>query len=331
MVGTDQPTGEGVEMSLLCSLGLHRPEGVPRWNDGYYFTKCGRCGRDLVRTAYGRWDVPRGYRIVWQAQPPVGRPDIKLEPAGSELEPAQSTAQAEAAVPDEPVSTASAGEDAKPKGRKAKRSAAEVPGEAQAGESQAATPRTPSNYPDFMDDDFGRSPPKRRIPRPAPTEDPYAGEGTAAALATLPRLLDSLRRPRVEQVEEDEPEQLPLSRGSMYFIFGGAALAALIVAAVIVALYRGPIQRTADRDPIGAGDTPFAVEEPAQDMGSVAFVTASLLSCRSAPSLQAPRLRSLARGTRVGMIAADGDWVSLASDGRQCWVLARYLSSAEPY
>jgi hypothetical protein len=43
-----------------------------RWNDGYYFARCGRCRRDLVRTAYGGWHVPKGYRVVWQARPPEG-------------------------------------------------------------------------------------------------------------------------------------------------------------------------------------------------------------------------------------------------------------------
>jgi hypothetical protein len=42
-----------------------------RWNEGYYFTTCRRCMMDLIRTAYGTWQIPRGFRIVWS----VGRPD----------------------------------------------------------------------------------------------------------------------------------------------------------------------------------------------------------------------------------------------------------------
>ena len=65
-------------MSLLCALGRHRPAGVPRWNDGFYFAKCERCGCDLVRTAFERWHVPRGYRVVWSDRPPASRPDVAI-------------------------------------------------------------------------------------------------------------------------------------------------------------------------------------------------------------------------------------------------------------
>jgi hypothetical protein len=61
---------QGAPVSFLCELGWHAPEQPARWNDGYYFTRCRRCRRDLVRTAYGRWHVPRGLRVVWQAKPP---------------------------------------------------------------------------------------------------------------------------------------------------------------------------------------------------------------------------------------------------------------------
>lgn len=57
-------------MKLLCALGRHRPEPWPRWNAGYYFARCKRCGRDLVRTAYGDWGIPKGCRVVWQTTPP---------------------------------------------------------------------------------------------------------------------------------------------------------------------------------------------------------------------------------------------------------------------
>ena len=55
------------EMRLFCSLGWHHPKRAARWNNGYYFTKCTRCGHDLVRTARGRWRVPQGQRVVWPA------------------------------------------------------------------------------------------------------------------------------------------------------------------------------------------------------------------------------------------------------------------------
>lgn len=67
-------------MNLLCQLGRHRPGGIPRWNDGFYFAACERCGCDLVRTAFGRWHVPEGYRVVWSERPPVSRPEVALVP-----------------------------------------------------------------------------------------------------------------------------------------------------------------------------------------------------------------------------------------------------------
>jgi hypothetical protein len=68
------------EMPLLCELGWHRPDPLARWNAGYYFTTCGRCGRDLVRTAYGGWRVPKGFKIVWQAKPPESATAAELVP-----------------------------------------------------------------------------------------------------------------------------------------------------------------------------------------------------------------------------------------------------------
>ncbi|HEX8512256.1 MAG TPA: SH3 domain-containing protein [Allosphingosinicella sp.] len=92
-------------MSLLCRLGLHRPRGVPRWNDGLYFATCGRCGRDLVRTAFQRWHVPRGYRVVWSTRPPASRPEVALVP--EEIEPQSGPVESQATgggPPPEPVS-----------------------------------------------------------------------------------------------------------------------------------------------------------------------------------------------------------------------------------
>ena len=60
-------------MSIRCALGLHRARSMPRWNGGYYFSTCTRCGRDLVRTPFEGWHpVPRGFRVVWSPTPPPG-------------------------------------------------------------------------------------------------------------------------------------------------------------------------------------------------------------------------------------------------------------------
>jgi hypothetical protein len=76
-----QPLGMEDAMRLLCELGRHRPGPRPRWNEGYYFSKCEACGHDLVRTPFERWQVPRGYRVVWSPQPPENRQTARLVPA----------------------------------------------------------------------------------------------------------------------------------------------------------------------------------------------------------------------------------------------------------
>lgn len=73
-------------MRLWCALAGHAPDaGLATWNLGYCFSRCERCGRDIVRTGESRWKVPHGYRIVWRplpakaAEPPVAQtvePDV---------------------------------------------------------------------------------------------------------------------------------------------------------------------------------------------------------------------------------------------------------------
>jgi hypothetical protein len=58
---------------ILCRFGRHRPAAGEVWNRGYFFSRCERCGTDLVRTAAGRWHVPKGRRIVWKPRKPRGR------------------------------------------------------------------------------------------------------------------------------------------------------------------------------------------------------------------------------------------------------------------
>lgn len=49
---------------------MHVPIPGGQWNGGYCFTSCARCGRDMVRSAFGEWHVPQGFRVVWSAEPP---------------------------------------------------------------------------------------------------------------------------------------------------------------------------------------------------------------------------------------------------------------------
>ena len=60
---------------IFCRLGRHRAAEGEVWNRGYYFSRCRRCGSDLVRTASGRWHVPKGRKVVWKPRKPRGRAD----------------------------------------------------------------------------------------------------------------------------------------------------------------------------------------------------------------------------------------------------------------
>ena len=62
-------------MPVFCKMGAHAPATTPVWNNGFYFSACGRCGCDLVRGAHDRWRaVPKGFKVVWRQRPP-GYPD----------------------------------------------------------------------------------------------------------------------------------------------------------------------------------------------------------------------------------------------------------------
>ena len=63
-------------MSLLCALGGHEAGAGEVYNGGYYFARCRRCQRDMIRSG-GAWQmVPSGHRVVWRS----GRGQHSLEP-----------------------------------------------------------------------------------------------------------------------------------------------------------------------------------------------------------------------------------------------------------
>jgi hypothetical protein len=65
---------------ILCDLGRHRPAANARWNQGYGFTRCERCGRNLVRSLLGEWHVPKKHRVVWRAPTPAPVPTAPPRP-----------------------------------------------------------------------------------------------------------------------------------------------------------------------------------------------------------------------------------------------------------
>ncbi len=61
--------------TFLCRLGWHAPRKGALWNQGYYFTRCTRCGADLVRTTFSGWEAPRGQRVVWRTRAELDQPE----------------------------------------------------------------------------------------------------------------------------------------------------------------------------------------------------------------------------------------------------------------
>lgn len=67
---------------MLCGLGFHRPGLRPVWNAGIGFSKCTRCGREMIQRSGRSWTlVPRGQAVVWRHAAP--EPTLRDEPAGN--------------------------------------------------------------------------------------------------------------------------------------------------------------------------------------------------------------------------------------------------------
>ena len=64
-------------MSLLCALGGHEAGSGEVYNGGYYFARCRRCERDMIRSGAAWQMVPSGHRVVWRS----GRHEHSVEPS----------------------------------------------------------------------------------------------------------------------------------------------------------------------------------------------------------------------------------------------------------
>jgi hypothetical protein len=53
-------------MSILCTLGGHEAGAGEVYNGGYYFARCRRCRRDMIRCGAAWQIVPNGHRVVWK-------------------------------------------------------------------------------------------------------------------------------------------------------------------------------------------------------------------------------------------------------------------------
>jgi CheY-like chemotaxis protein len=88
-------------MTLLCRLKGHDPDPDEVCNAGRCFTRCRRCGQDLVKEGDAWQPVPKGFRIVWKAA------DADADAAGREgaagTQPEPDTAAPPPAAPSSPA------------------------------------------------------------------------------------------------------------------------------------------------------------------------------------------------------------------------------------
>lgn len=314
-------------MPLLCGLGWHRPARAARWNRGYYFTKCARCGQDMVRTAYGRWHVPRGYRVLWQAQPPANAVSAALVhdraasvPAGAEL-PIQAVLrhlQNDDRAPPAPPPTDDPGPaDEAPQ-------AESPPDSAPAQVAELISRAVPAaRIPDFMDDKADLDswePPTRAHPqRPAPP-DPIV-ERDGGEDGPYFRL-----KTRVTGLFERDGSEAPPARAPQTM-----RLALILLVPLMLMLFALLFWGGRDYGRPGGADANAAQNAKiGAGSGRPAFVTASVLNCRTSPAREAESVKVLMRGDLVLLLAGDAEWVSLVHEGGQCWALARYFSAEQP-
>lgn len=330
---------------LRCRWGRHSPDPVARWNAGYYFSRCRRCGADLVRTDYGRWEPPRGFRVVWRSSRPehaLGTDlveAVKIEAESPAPVPGPALESAEAELPIQAVLRRLEEEARDEAADTEDETGAEAESDP-AGERPGLPPEPsrPSRVPDFMDDpemdsDWGGPlPPPRKTPRPQPAApvvetppDPPRFNPAFAGLVARARPAPE-PAPDEEQAaaeEADEEEAPPATGNRRRAAMAGAGLVLMVFVAGLMGWGQGTFA--------GKGDPGSAPPQKVSlGAGQPVFVTAGGLACRAEPGPGAAELRQLLRGDAVRLIARDGDWASIAHHGEQCWTPVRYLSVERP-
>jgi hypothetical protein len=181
---------------------------------------------------------------------------------------------------------------------------------------------------DFMGDDHGRLVPDRGAPA-GPEQAPGQTSVSSSSADLFSGLKASWSRYGGFRRKEGLGAIIPgrrtaeAPRTSLLWVVA-LVVVGLMLVSVLVLIVQTWGARTR---PEGiAGRTPAASATPGQE----AFVTASVLNCRSAPAMQAPPVDRLIRGDSVQLLARDEDWVSLSHDGGQCWALLRYMSLTRP-
>jgi uncharacterized protein YgiM (DUF1202 family) len=108
----------------------------------------------------------------------------------------------------------------------------------------------------------------------------------------------------------------------------------LTIGAVVVLLAAALFVSTRGNGSEVVQATPAPAPAPAPRAGQAAeraFVAVRLLNCRASPELRSRSLRVLPRGEAVQVLGREPGWASVASDGRQCWVVDRYISDEAPW
>jgi hypothetical protein len=54
-------------VTLMCRIRGHAAEEQQTWNEGYFFSRCRRCGRNLIRTSGGWLPTPSRYQVAWRS------------------------------------------------------------------------------------------------------------------------------------------------------------------------------------------------------------------------------------------------------------------------
>lgn len=91
-------------MSISCGDGMHAALARPVRNQGFEFGRCGKCGRDLVRSRRAWRTIPPGFRLVWRHGPPdtadasAAQLKLKLDLPESRPAPAAGRGQSRLAV-----------------------------------------------------------------------------------------------------------------------------------------------------------------------------------------------------------------------------------------
>jgi hypothetical protein len=331
-------------MYLLCSAGLHQPEGLPRWNKGYYFSRCRRCRRDLVRSAGGAWFVPQGYRVVWLAEPPAWAEPARLVAAGMPS-PRPGWAERIGAAGRanlERWRAASAGD------RATVLPISDVLRELDARRDWDESGASPDEAP--ISDDFGQGNAEANALAEGAAGGEMVTEGAApgddgppvADAPPAPDAGDGADAPGEGidaelPVDERSPQEAPsaaigdegvpaAAEGSPIGLAGRWALIAvgLLILAIIALIVIATLSSDVDRAKPSA--------QPAQALATpeTAFVNARIVNCRASPVDRAASVRKLARGASVAVLAREDGWTSVSHRSRQCWIASRYLSHEAP-